>query len=205
MSNPDQIEVLKWGISIMVPAISGLCGVAIGAFLTSRREKLKRKHSFLSKQLTDFYSPLLVIRKELKASGELRLRISSAADIEWRKLCGRYEGQPDELRKLSETRGKRFEKIIDYNNEKLKNEALPAYHRMIKIFRDNMWLAEESTLRHFSALIEYVDIWDRFMAETLPGEVVTALGHTEESLYPLYEDLQKRHDEIRSQLAEGKT
>ncbi len=205
MSNPGQIEVLKWGISIMVPAISGLCGVAIGAFLASRREKLKRKHSFLSKQLTDFYSPLLVIRKELKASGELRLRISSAADIEWRKLCGRYEGQPDELRKLSETRGKKYEKIIDYNNEKLKNEALPAYHRMIKIYRDNMWLAEKSTLQHFSALIEYVDIWDRFMAEALPGEVVTALGHTEESLCPLYEDLQKRHDEIRSQLAEGKT
>ena len=76
---------------------------------------------------------------------------------------------------------------------------------MIKIFRDNMWLAEKSTLQHFPTLIEYVDLWDRFMADTLPGEVVTALGHTEESLYSLYKDLQKRHDEIRSQLAEGKT
>ena len=166
MPDTGQIELLKWGFSIVVPAISGLCGVAIGAFLTSRREKINRKHSFLSKQLIDFYSPLLIIRKELKFSGERRLKISSAADSEWRKLCSQYEGQPDELRKLSETRGKQFKKIIHYNNELLKNEALPSYHRMIKIIRDNMWLAEKSTLQHFAALIEFVELWDRFMANS---------------------------------------
>jgi len=204
MADGSQIELLKWGISIIVPAISGLCGVAVGAFLTSRREKIKRKHQFIAKQLTDFYSPLLAIKKELKASGELRLRISGAADSEWRKLCSRYEGHPEELRKLSETRGDQFNKIIDYNNEILKNETIPAYHRMVEIIRNNMWLAEKSTIQHFPALIEYVEIWDRFMADTLPGEVVMALGHTEESLHPLYEDLQQRHDELREKLAERK-
>lgn len=201
MPETSEIELLRWGISIIVPAISGLCGVVVGALLTARREKLNRKHGFLSKQLTDLYSPLLVIRRELKAWGELRLRISQTANREWGKLCDRFEGQPDELRKLTETRSGQFEKIIDYNNDNLKNEALPSYKTMIQIIRDNMWLAEKSTLQHFPALIEYVDIWNRFMANTIPGEVVNALGHSEESLFPFYDDIQKNHDKIRAQLA----
>ena len=201
MPETGEIELLKWGISTIIPAISGLFGVVVGALLTARREKLNRKYSFLSRQLSEFYSPLLVIRRELKAWGELRLRISQTAGIEWQKLCERFEGQPEELRKLSETKWNRFEKIIDYNNENLEKEALPSYHRMIQIIRDNMWLAEKSTLQHFPALIEYVDIWDRFMAGTIPGEVVNALGHSEESLHPFYDDIQKNHDRIRAQLA----
>ncbi len=188
----------------VVPAISGLCGVAVGAFLSSRRENINRKHRFIEKQLTDFYSPLLAIRKNLKATGELRLRISRAADSEWRILCARYKGQPEELRKLSETRGDQFHKIIDYNNERLKNEDIPVYHMMIEIIRKNMWLAEASTIQHFPVLIEFVDLWDRFLAGTLPGEVVNALGHTEQTLYPFYDDLQQRHDELRVKLSDGK-
>jgi hypothetical protein len=204
MPDPTDAGLLKWGISILVPAISGLSGVAIGAFLTTRRETINRKYKFIERQLTDFYSPLLAIRMNLKAGGELRLRISNTADSEWRKLCARFEGQPDELRKLSETRGEKFSKIIDYNNEKLKNEDIPAYHKMIEIIQKNMWLAEKSTLEHFPKLIEFVDLWDRFLKDSLPGEVVQALDHSEKSLHPLYEDLQQRHDELRAKLSEGK-
>ncbi len=204
MSDYSEVGLLKWGISILVPAISGLSGVAIGAFLTTRRETLNRKYKFIERQLTDFYSPLLAIRMDLKVSGELRLRISNTADSEWRKLCARFEGQPDELRKLSETSGEKFNKIIGYDNEKLRNKDIPAYHKMLEIIQNNMWLAEKSTLKHFPKLIEFVDLWDRFLKETLPGEVVQALDHSEKSLYPLYEDLQHRHDELRAKLSEEK-
>jgi hypothetical protein len=204
MPEANQLEIIKWGISIAVPVISGLLGVFVGALLTARRENIKRKHEFIKKQLNDFYSPLLAIRKNLEVTGELRLKISNAADSEWRKLCAKYEGQPEELRKLSETRGKAFEKIIDYNNEKLKNEDIPAYHKMIDIVQNNMWLAEPSTIDHFPELISFVDIWDRFMSEALPREVVNAVGHSEKAVYPFYNDLQKRHDELRAILSEGK-
>ncbi len=113
MPEGSQVELLKWGISILVPAISGLSGVAVGAFLTTRRETVNRKYKFIERQLTDFYAPLLAIRMNLKASGELRLRISNTADSEWRKLCARFEGQPDGLRKLSETRGEQFSEIME--------------------------------------------------------------------------------------------
>ncbi|MBM9512414.1 hypothetical protein [Desulfogranum marinum] len=75
---------------------------------------------------------------------------------------------------------------------------------MLEIIQNNMWLAEKSTLKHFPKLIEFVDLWDRFLKDTLPGEVVQALGHSEKSLHPLYEDLQQRHDELRAKLSEGK-
>jgi hypothetical protein len=135
MAEGNQIELLKWGISVVVPVISGLIGVFVGAILTSKREGIKRKHKFIEKQLSEFYSPLLAIRRSLKATGELRLKISNTADNEWRKLCARFEGQPDELVKLSDTRGKAFHKIIDYNNEKLITEDIPAYHNMVDIIK----------------------------------------------------------------------
>lgn len=204
MAEPSQFELLKWGISIGVPALSGLVGVVVGAILTNKREGIRRKYEFIKRQLENLYSPLLAIRRNLKATGELRLQISNTANIEWQKLCKRYGGQPDELRNLSETRGKAFEKIIDYNNEKLITEDLPAYHNMIAIIKKNMWLAEASTIEHFPKLIVFVDLWERFLADTLPGEVVKAIGHTEKSLYPLYDDLQKQHDRLRAKLSSGK-
>jgi hypothetical protein len=45
---------------------------------------------------------------------------------------------------------------------------------------------------------------DRFIVDTLPGEVVKAIGHSEETLYPFYEDLQNQHDKLRANLSEGK-
>jgi len=204
MSVTNQIEILKWGISIAVPAISGLLGVVVGAILTARRENIKRKHDFIEKQLNDFYSPLLAIRKNLEVTGKLRLKISNVADNEWRRLCAELEGRPEALRNLSETRGKAFKKIIDYDNAKLKNEDMPSYHKMIDIVQNNMWLAEPSTLEHFPELISFIDIWDRFIAETLPGEVINAIGHSEKTVYPFYDDLQKCHDKLRAILSEGK-
>jgi hypothetical protein len=176
----------------------------VGAFLTAWREKTNRRHEFLAKQLTDFYSPLLAIRKELEATGNIRLKISHAADGAWRKLCDDYGGDPDALRKITEERHDAFAKIIDYNNEYLKKVDIPSHHRMIDVFRKNIWLAEPSTVGYFPSLIEFVNIWDRFLAGTLPMEVIQELKHSEESLSPLYVELQEKHDALRYTLAKGK-
>jgi len=203
MSEGNSLSLLQWGISIAVPAISGLCGVAVGAFLTARREKTNRRHEFLSKQLTDFYSPLLALRKEIEAIGKVRVRIGGVADKVWRKMCDRYHGNPHELQKLTQEKGDKFTKIIDYDNEYLETETIPAYHRMIDIFTKNIRLAEPATVKHFPALLEFVNIWDRFLSGSLPAEVIKALNHSEKSLYPLYEDLQRQHDKLRDKLAKG--
>jgi hypothetical protein len=205
MAEPNSVSLLQWGISTAVPAIAGLCGVAVGALLTSRREKIGRRHKFLSEQLTDFYSPLLSLRKEIETIGKVRVKISSTAGKVWHEMCERYEGNPTELQKLTEQKGEKFDKIIDYDNEYLETETIPAYHKMIEIFRKNIHLAEPSTAKHYSALIEFVNIWDRFLAKSLPGEVIRALDHSEQSLYPLYDDLKCQHEKLRAKLAKGKT
>jgi len=205
MAEPNSVSLLQWGISIAVPAIAGLCGVSVGALLTARREKIGRRHEFLSKQLTDFYSPLLALRLEVETIGKVRVKVSSGADKVWRKMCERYEGNPQALQQLTQEKGEKFTKIIDYDNQYLESETIPAYHRMIDIFRENLRLAEKSTVRHFPALLEFVNIWDRFLAGSMPGEVVKELAHSEQLLKPFYDDLQKQHERLRNKLAKGKT
>jgi hypothetical protein len=202
-SDASYLGILQWGISVTVPAVAGLAGVAVGAYLTARREKVQRRHDFAARQLKDFYSPLLAIRKELRAMGELRLKISNAESAVWDQICQRYQNNPEALQTLSEKRGDKFGKHIEYNNKKLVEEALPAYHRMIAIFRENMWLAEPSTVAHLPVLLEFVDIWDRWLSKTISAEALESLNHTEESLYPLYNELQEKHDELREKLAKG--
>ena len=205
MAEEVSLSLLQWGISIVVPAISGLCGVGVGAFLTSRREKIGRRHEFLSKQLTDFYSPLLALRKEIETIGKVRVKISGVAGKVWHEMCDRYAGNPTELQKLTQEKGDKFTKIIDYDNEYLETETIPAYHKMIEIFRNNIHLSEPSTAKHFPALHEFVNIWDRFLAGSLPGEVIGELKHSEQSLYPLYDNLQLQHEKLRDKLAKGET
>jgi len=51
MSDGSQVELLKWGISIVVPALSGLIGVAVGAPYQARL----CKHLGIQKSLCTHY------------------------------------------------------------------------------------------------------------------------------------------------------
>ncbi|OPY76776.1 MAG: hypothetical protein A4E65_03093 [Syntrophorhabdus sp. PtaU1.Bin153] len=203
MADQNFLSLLQWGISVSVPAVSGLCGVFVGSLLAGRREKANRHRDFLTKQLTEFYSPVLAIRKEIKAMRDTEIRISRVADTASRKLCDGLEGNPDALRKATDGRHDAFAKIIDYNNEHLATECIPSYRSMADIFRKNLWLAEPTTVSYFPLLLDFISIWDRFLAGALPREVVRELDHSEEALQPLYDELQKKHDELREELAKG--
>jgi hypothetical protein len=85
----------------------------------------------------------------------------------------------------------------------LEDKLLPAYREMLGIFRRNMMLAQPETRPFFPALVEYVEIWDRYMANVIPFEVGARLGHNEATLYPFYDHLQQMHDKLRSRLASG--
>jgi len=198
-------EILRWIISIAVPAISGLVGVLIGAWLTNRQQRERRKLEFVENQLKYFYSPLLGIRDEIRFLSELRMKTTKEANKVWSQLCEKWQkAEHDVYKEMTEERGKAFERIINYDNQKFMEDMLPAYHRMIDIFKEKYYLADEKTRVNFQALIEFVDIWDRFLDKSLPAEVSKKLDYKEEKLYPLYEDLQNKHDELRKRLAAGK-
>jgi hypothetical protein len=203
-NDANYIELVRWGISIVIPALSGLVGVILGAWLSGRREARERQFKFIERQLREFYSPLLGIRSEIKMRSELRVSIHQTADAEWRKLC-KEKGEigVGELKKLTAERGKEFTKIIEYDNRQLAEELIPAYRKMVNVFVDNMWLAERQTKTYFRSLLEFVELWERWLDKSIPPEVIIALKHGEESLHPFYNHLQVKHDELRKKLEQG--
>lgn len=198
------IDSVRLIVSVGIPALSGLVGVAIGAWLTSLREQKQRKLAFLEKQLSEFYSPMLGLRNEVKANGEFRARVQVEANAAWLTLCSNIEKHDFEgSQRLTRERGPEFARIIDYDNSKLYEELLPAYRKMVELFRENYWLAEPETRSYYGGLVEFVEIWNRWIDKSLPVEVLKRLDHGEAKLDLFYEHVEKFHDSIRQKLKKG--
>jgi|CXWL01.1.fsa_nt_gi hypothetical protein len=195
-------ELIRWSISIVVPALFGFIGVIVGAWLSGRRERTQRRLSYMEKQLKDFYSPMLGLRNEIEMHSSLRVRIYETANTVWQELCRQNQERGVEvLTKFTDSRGEEFKRIIDYDNGKFQEELLPAYRQMAKLFREGFWLAEPETRSHYANLIEFVEVWERWFAKSIPGEVVAKLGHSEDRLQSFYKHLRSKHDELRIKLS----
>ena len=200
----EYADVFRWGMSVAVPALSGLVGILIGARLTSRRERGQRRHEFISRQLRELYSPLLGLRNEIRMRSEFRVKVHDAANSAWQEECERVRPMGFEaLDRFSKERFPEFGRILDYDSQRLSEDLVPLYRQMLKILRDNLWLAEPETRNHFRQLLEFVDVWDRSLAGALPHEVLAKLGHREMQLSPFYSHIQEVHDRLRWQLTSG--
>ena len=187
----------------LISAASGLGGVFLGGWLTSRNDQRKRKLDFAEKQLRELYSPLLSIRKQIRTLSELRVRVGTEAGVAWAELCreARERGGPEALKNLTAERQPEFDAIIDYENAQWKNELLPCYKKMLEIFREKFWLAENSTREQFQKLIVYIELWERTLGKTIPGDVVARLSVREAELGPLYGDIEQTFQGLRAKLA----
>jgi len=167
-----------------------LLGVALGGYFTAHNQKRERQHRRSSDQLGEFYGPMLALRAEILAKSELRLKISGAAGGAWSSLMenARKRGV-EHVKEVEKERFPLFEKIIEYDNRQLAEDIMPAYRKMAELFRCRMHLAEISTIRHFATLLEFVEIWTRWLGNSLPSEVLGQLNHSEQKLYPFDEDL----------------
>ena len=58
-----------------------------------------------------------------------------------------------------------------------------------------------ATREQFQKLIVYIELWERALNKTIPGEVVARLGVHEAELQPLYEDLEQTFRNLRAKLA----
>jgi hypothetical protein len=198
--------------------------------LSGRREKGQRRYAFRERQLQDFYSPLLAIRKEIDARKKLRAKIHELADSEWQKLANEayQSSDPHASSTLMQRRWPHYEKAAKYDERKLSEEVIPTYRKMLSTFRDNLWLAEPETRPFFKTLLEYVDVLERWLADSLPVEILAKLDHQytdgiimggglmilppeilskqdypESSLQPFYDHLESKHDELRTRLSNG--
>jgi hypothetical protein len=183
------IETVKWVVPSAVTLFAGYLGAVYG----SRQLRYQKRLEFVCRQLDEFYSPILACHEAIRAKSELRLRISQAADAAWREKCA---SRPQPFLDSKEA-FKPFEKIREYDNHQLKEGLLPFYQKMLDVFTQKYWLAEPETRAYYKDLTEFVEIWNRWIAETLPPEVLDKLGHSEEKLHLFYKELEEHLSALR--------
>ena len=174
----------------LISAAAGLGGVFLGGWLSDRREREKRRTAFVTRQLSEFYGPLVSMRTEIRSRGELRVKIENAMKKSKKTVfSATTENELAEFMAKTQDEYKIFTDV-----------SMVLYRKMIEVFRKRMWLAEPETREYLPQLIEFVDVWERRMRDAMPDEVVLAIEHSEENLRSFYDHLATTHDRLRSLL-----
>lgn len=187
------LGLLKSVFPALFTFLAGLAGVWLGV----RQVRVEKSISFVQMQLDRLYSPMLGIRYSIKAKSELRIEVSRAAEATWQEIVKRHEGQ---LGWNSDEEFEPFGKIIDYENTELHGELLPGYSEMLRIFTENLWLAEPETRTYYSELSRFVDIWNRWNAKSIPRDVLRLIDHSEDRLNAFYQHLETTVDSLKARL-----
>ena len=162
-------------------------------------QTLERRHRRILEKLSKFYSPLLGMRMQIRAKGEVRVKVHDAARTAWEGLF-RGITDPAVKQRIENDRWPKFEALITYSDEQLRAELVPLYLGILELFTTNMQFAEDSTLEHFKVLVEFTELWKRHQQTPMPPEVISTLDHSEKKLYPFYEDLETQFRNLRAQL-----
>ena len=183
-------------IQVVIPAIAGLVGVLVGGWITTRSQKIERQHQRIREQLANFYSVLLGIRSQIRGKSEVRLKLRTITQKSQQAALIQAQDDP----RITSTKQAEFRQLINYDNWQLQEELVPSYREMLAHVTKNMWLAEPSTLEHYDALAEYVELWNRALEKAIPDDVVLQLDHDEKKLYPFYDDLASQFKRLREEL-----
>lgn len=187
--------------SFLSPVISGLIGAGVVYYFGVRQLVVQRRLAFVERQLSEFYGPLAGLRKQIRAKSELREKVSAAAQkTTCRNLCDSYWAA---TMHDHEERFAPFERIIEYDNKQLTEDLLPKYREMLTLFTNRYHLASADTRTFYQPFLEFVEIWNRWLAEALPAEVVKELGHGEEGLHSFYEHLEIKINALQKEVAVG--
>jgi hypothetical protein len=187
----------------LISAASGLCGVLIGGWISSRNQRQERRQRFIRDQLTEFYAPLLGMRERLRAGRAIRLKVTNAAGT----ACSRHEekaleGGIERHREWEEKRWPGLLNIIEENIRKQEAEDIPLFRQMLDLFTSKLHLAEPTTHKQFGTLVEFVELWEDWLHGSLPGEVAELIGPNEENLSAFYADLEANFTRLQEGLKE---
>jgi hypothetical protein len=178
-----------------ITALSGLGGVIVGGLMTARSQKAEKEKERIQQQLREFYSPLLGMHREIEAKSKLRPKVHAAANIAWQKLfVNAADGMEKE--RIDRENKERFDKVLQYSSEQLEKDLVPTYNKMLALYTNNLWLAENSTVGYIDVLTEFVELWNRFFRDALPREVLDEIEHSEAALQSFYRDLQANFDRL---------
>jgi hypothetical protein len=180
--------------ALLSSLLSALVGALIVYVFGIRTLSIEIRNAFVQKQLSEFYSPIAGYRKRIQAKREIQVKIALAADAAWNAIC--VQRSHTETERLFAP----YKSIIEYDNKQLREELMPLYRKMLDLFTEKYWLADEDTRAYYQNLLEFVEIWERYLAEALPDEVLAKLGHTEENVLPLYEHIENRLSTLQAEI-----
>jgi hypothetical protein len=187
-----------WGI-IGGLGVGGLLGTTGTQWAIGRRENAARRTAFKRQQLSELYGPLLAAHKEIRARSELRVKLQEAIDA--LHSTSMLQAGPANVESASDAHMPAIFTNIQDESQTFRDVLMPRYRSMIEIFREKMWLAEPETREYFGELVEFVDVWDKILADKLPRSVAPAINHTEANLKPFYVHLQDVHDRLRREIS----
>jgi hypothetical protein len=96
-----------------------------------------------------------------------------------------------------------FKRIIEYDNDQLRAELIPKYREMLALFTDRYHLAAPETRAFYQEFLEFVEVWNRWLSDSLPPEVLDKLAHTEDRVKPFYEHLELKMQQVQDEIARG--
>lgn len=187
------IDLLKIALPSLFTLLAGYFGYRYGI----RQMRNQKRLEFVERQITQFYSPMIGCLKKIRAKSELRFEIEKASNSAWRKICDEHPTPFIDNEKYYEP----FKKSIMYDNKQFREELIPLYDEMVSIFERNFWLANSTTRQWYYELIRFVDIWHRWIEETIPPKVVQEMDHTEKKLKPFYQDLENQLEKLQKELS----
>jgi hypothetical protein len=189
--------MMEW----LSPLLSGFLGALVGASWAAWRDRVQRQRDFAQQQLDKLYAPLLALRVEIKTLSQTREFFRDLGEQGWQDVTAATEGLSGEAkRRVTEERWPGYQRLIEYDEKKFREELLPGYRQMASVFREHLWLADYDTRDYYPKLIGFVSTWERYLAESLPPEVMKRLSISESELLPFYTHVQTRHDELRNRL-----
>jgi hypothetical protein len=170
-----------WYMPLLSSIPSALIAAAVVYYFGLRQRAKERRFSFLERQLTEFYAPLAGLRRQIRTKSELREKVFAATDVA----------------------GGQFEAVAEYHNKQFNEELLPKYREMLALFTERYHLASVDTRAFYPLFLEYVEIWNMWLAKSLSDDVPTKLGHSEEKVKPLYKHLEDKMQQLQDEIARG--
>jgi hypothetical protein len=82
-------------------------------------------------------------------------------------------------------------------------ELMPKYREMLTLFTNKYHLADADTRAFYSPFLEFVEIWNMWLAESLEPDVPGKLGHAEENVKPFYAHLEATMQALQDEIARG--
>ena len=170
-------------IATLAAAFLGALIAMLSTAATNRhnqqREQLNQQREFLEKQVRELYSPISALHKMLLYRGELSAQIETA------------------------TAHSRTPKQTEYERQEFSTVLLPAYEDMLKIFTNNLWLADPSTRRHYQAFVRYVEMLRRMVGDSVGPSLPPNIRFNTDRVVPVFEEIELKLTEKLALLQSG--